>query len=298
MPAAYSSALSLRMAGLTWSGCRRVGWLRDGDVIDVMESLGAQVDDLRVTGQPAGNAVWNQMKADSRENHPRATFGEAELLGDLCLALVALGEFFLDWRSRRAFVSIERTFQPDDSKKALYDELFSIYRESYKSLIPVFGRLAALQLLPLTLSKDCLLLRKQKPFRHFLPFDCIMGYKRQHGGNSMPETKVVINLSNRHIHVSREDLDILFGKGYKLTKTKDLIQPASSPAPRPSQKGPKSAFEGVRFSARTQETQCEILATINSSSVYPDARCGNRVSSMEAPLRDCRPAGSIKKDRG
>ncbi len=123
-------------------------------------------------------------------------------------------------------MSIERTFQPDDSKKALYDELFSIYRESYKSLIPVFGRLAALQLLPLTLSKDCLLLRKQKPFRHFLPFDCIMGYKRQHGGNSMPETKVVINLSNRHIHVSREDLDILFGKGY------------SSPRPRTSSSPP------------------------------------------------------------
>jgi Propanediol utilization protein len=28
----------------------------------------------------------------------------------------------------------------------------------------------------------------------------------------MPETKVLINLSNRHVHVSREDLDILYGK--------------------------------------------------------------------------------------
>ena len=36
------------------------------------------------------------------------------------------------------------------------------------------------------------------------------------------ETKLPIALSNRHIHLGQEDLDILFGKGYKLTKAKDL----------------------------------------------------------------------------
>ena len=37
--------------------------------------------------------------------------------------------------------------------------------------------------------------------------------------------KVIIETSARHIHVSREDLDVLFGKGYELTKKKDLSQP-------------------------------------------------------------------------
>lgn len=32
------------------------------------------------------------------------------------------------------------------------------------------------------------------------------------------------NYSNRHCHISREHLDILYGEGYQLTKLKDLIQ--------------------------------------------------------------------------
>ena len=36
---------------------------------------------------------------------------------------------------------------------------------------------------------------------------------------------VPIGVSNRHVHLSREHLDVLFGKGYELTKAKDLSQP-------------------------------------------------------------------------
>ena len=37
--------------------------------------------------------------------------------------------------------------------------------------------------------------------------------------------KVIIETSARHIHLSREHIDILFGEGYQLTKKKDLSQP-------------------------------------------------------------------------
>ncbi|HWR10291.1 MAG TPA: FGGY family carbohydrate kinase [Rectinemataceae bacterium] len=115
------------------------------DVIEVMESLGTRVEDLRVTGQPAGNAIWNQIKADiTRKPILVPSFGEAELLGDLCLALVALGQFPTIGQAAEKLVSFGKTFFPDESKKALYDELFSLYRESYKGLEPVFHRLAKL----------------------------------------------------------------------------------------------------------------------------------------------------------
>ena len=35
----------------------------------------------------------------------------------------------------------------------------------------------------------------------------------------MPKMEIVINLSNHHIHVNHEDLEVLFGKGHELTKT-------------------------------------------------------------------------------
>ena len=37
--------------------------------------------------------------------------------------------------------------------------------------------------------------------------------------------KVLVETSARHVHVSKEDLETLFGAGYELTKKKDLSQP-------------------------------------------------------------------------
>lgn len=38
-----------------------------------------------------------------------------------------------------------------------------------------------------------------------------------------PEHKVPVGISARHVHLCREDIDTLFGKGYQLTKKKDLM---------------------------------------------------------------------------
>jgi len=37
--------------------------------------------------------------------------------------------------------------------------------------------------------------------------------------------KIPVGISGRHLHVTREDLETLFGKGYELTPFKDLSQP-------------------------------------------------------------------------
>jgi len=59
---------------------------------------------------------------------------------------------------------------------------------------------------------------------------------------------VPVGVSNRHIHVSREDLDVLYGKGYELTKLKDLKQPGEFAANETLEvKTGKGSFKKVRI---------------------------------------------------
>lgn len=41
----------------------------------------------------------------------------------------------------------------------------------------------------------------------------------------MDEKKIIIETSAKHVHLTREDVDALFGKDYKLTHKRDLSQP-------------------------------------------------------------------------
>jgi len=117
----------------------------------------------------------------------------------------------------------------------------------------------------------------------------------------MPETKMIVNLSNRHIHLSREDIEALFGKGYQLTKTKDLMQPGQfACAETVTIKGPKGQFEGVRIlGPERKETQCEILASDVFKLGVPG--CPVRESGQlegSFPFEIIGPKGSVKKEKG
>lgn len=71
---------------------------------------------------------------------------------------------------------------------------------------------------------------------------------------------VPIGISNRHIHLSRSDLDILFGRGYELTKLKELKQPRQFAAKETVKIfTSKGFFENVRILGPVREdTQVEI----------------------------------------
>lgn len=72
--------------------------------------------------------------------------------------------------------------------------------------------------------------------------------------------KIPVGLSNRHVHLSQSDLEKLFGKDYKLSKMKNLIQPNQFAS---NEKidiiGPKNIIENVRILGPVREkTQVEI----------------------------------------
>ena len=78
------------------------------------------------------------------------------------------------------------------------------------------------------------------------------------------EDKLVpIGISNKHIHLSNEDVENLFGKGYQLTKIKELGQPGQFAAKETVKMiGPKGSFEKVRILGPVRDTtQIEVSLT-------------------------------------
>ena len=74
---------------------------------------------------------------------------------------------------------------------------------------------------------------------------------------------ILVETSARHIHLSQEDLETLFGKGYELTKKKDLSQPGQyACAERVDVVGPKKTLAGVSILGPVRpETQVELSLT-------------------------------------
>lgn len=75
--------------------------------------------------------------------------------------------------------------------------------------------------------------------------------------------EVLVETSARHVHVSREALDILFGEGYELTKKKDLSQPGQFACEeRVAVIGSKGSFPAVSILGPVRpSTQVELSLT-------------------------------------
>ena len=74
---------------------------------------------------------------------------------------------------------------------------------------------------------------------------------------------VEVEASGRHVHLCREDVERLFGRGYRLTKVRDLSQPGQYVCKeRVSLTGPKGTIHNVVIQGpERKETQAEISMT-------------------------------------
>lgn len=100
------------------------------------------------------------------------------------------------------------------------------------------------------------------------------------------EKKIIIESSARHVHLSRKDLDTLFGEGYELGVKKELSQPGQFLSQeKVLLEGPKSSTKASILGPIRVNTQVELSAT--------DARS----LGVEAPIResgDIKGSGKIK----
>ncbi len=115
------------------------------------------------------------------------------------------------------------------------------------------------------------------------------------------EGDIPVGISNRHIHLSREHVDILFGKGYKLTPIKDLSQPGQFACKEqltiigPSMR----AIEGVRvLGPERKKSQVEISRTDSYTlKVKPPVRESGDIAGS-APVTIVGPKGIVTLDEG
>ena len=112
---------------------------------------------------------------------------------------------------------------------------------------------------------------------------------------------VPVGISNRHIHLTREHVEILFGKGYELTKIKDLSQPGQYACKEQlTIVGPSMrAIEGVRvLGPERKASQVEISRTDSFTlKVKPPVRESGDIKGS-APITIIGPKGIVTLSEG
>ncbi len=110
---------------------------------------------------------------------------------------------------------------------------------------------------------------------------------------------VIIEGSGRHIHVTREDLDVLYGKGFELDQKKMLSQPGQfASSCKVTVTGPKGSLNLSILGPCRKETQVELSFT-DARTVGLD--CPVRESGVLAGSPGCTvtgPNGSVELKQG
>ncbi len=105
-----------------------------------MLEAGLSVNAMRACGGPAADDGWNQIKADVTGftvEVPRVR--ETAAVGAAIVAAVGVGAQPDLPSAIRAMTSIDRRFEPDPERSAVYDEVFETYVGLYPAIAPVLA---------------------------------------------------------------------------------------------------------------------------------------------------------------
>lgn len=112
--------------------------------------------------------------------------------------------------------------------------------------------------------------------------------------------KVPIEISARHIHLSKGDLEILFGRGFELSKYKDLSQPGQFAAEETVKLvGPSGQIEKARVLGPCRaQTQVEVSETeARALGLNPPVRDSGNLGGTPG-IKIVGPSGKIDLKRG
>lgn len=116
---------------------------------------------------------------------------------------------------------------------------------------------------------------------------------------SMAE-KIIAETSARHVHLTNEHIEVLFGKGHTLTHKKDLSQPGQFACEeRVTVEGPKSALKNVSILGPARPaSQVEIsLTDARSIGISAPVRESGDIAGS-ASVKLIGPAGEVVLDEG
>ncbi len=111
--------------------------------------------------------------------------------------------------------------------------------------------------------------------------------------------QVPAGISNKHIHLSRKDMDILFGEGSELTKKGDLKQPGQFAAQEQvTIEGPKGSAKLRVLGPFRKETQVELAMTdCRALGVSAPIRQSGDLEGTPG-IKITGPCGSVEIDHG
>lgn len=111
---------------------------------------------------------------------------------------------------------------------------------------------------------------------------------------------VICNVSNRHVHITRENFSALFGQTYAMRKLKDLMQPGEFASKELIEiAGPRGSIKKVRILGPFRKyTQVEISRTdsFKLGVSAPAKESGQIIGS--SPIKLIGPAGEIELKEG
>ncbi len=99
----------------------------------------------------------------------------------------------------------------------------------------------------------------------------------EQSGNLTSEGDIPVGISNRHIHLSKEHVEVLFGQGYELTPCKELSQPG--------QYACKEVLTIVGPSLRPIE-KVRVLGPVRSASQVEISRTDSYLLKVKPPVRE------------